>query len=343
VPVTGRWTGDLGEGQGFVSGDSVAGRRPAEVGFHHEALLYTGMDEFLAATVPFVAEGVAAGDAVLVVVDLPKIDALRAALGADAAAVEFDDMGRLGRNPACIIPAWQDFVERHAAGRDAVTGDVRLRGVGEPVSAGRDADEVVECHRHEALLNLAFADDPPFVLMCPYDTGTLAPAVVAEAARSHPWIRHRAEAWSSPAYSGAELADELLRHPLGEPASEIHRVRFDSGSLRALRRFVGEHAERVLGRRAADLVLAVSELAANSVRHGGGFGVLRLWEDERGLVCEVTDDGVIAEPLVGRRRPPADEPTGRGMWIVNQVCDLVQVRTAPGGSTVRLRMGPAPL
>jgi anti-sigma regulatory factor (Ser/Thr protein kinase) len=318
-----------------VDAEPVAAPNGTRSGFRHEALLYTGRDEFLAATVPFVADGLAAGEAVLVAVDLHKIDLLRLALGADAARVEFVDMHQLGRNPACIIPAWQDFVERRA-------GPLRLRGIGEPVSAERGAAEVVECHRHEALLNLAFAGDPAFWLMCPYDTGDLAPAVIAQAARSHPWLRHRMHAWSSADYA-SDMADELLRHPLGEPTSGFLELPFDSGSLRAVRRFVAEHAEPVLGRRARDLVLAVSELAANSVLHGGGRGVLRLWEDERGLVCEVVDHGTIDEPLLGRQRPLPHEPTGRGMWIVNQLCDLVQVRSAPGGSTVRLHMGRCPV
>src|SRR5690349_3981669 len=40
-----------------------------------------------------------------------------------------------------------------------------------------------------------------------------------------------------------------------------------------------------------DLVLAVDELAANSLRHGGGHGELRLWTDEGAVVAEVEDGG----------------------------------------------------
>jgi anti-sigma regulatory factor (Ser/Thr protein kinase) len=102
---------------------------------------------------------------------------------------------------------------------------------------------------------------------------------------------------------------------------------------------VRDHAEAVLGpARTADLVLAVSEVAANSVLHGGGVGVARVWHDPAGIVCEVSDIGCIDEPLAGRRRPTPVQADGRGLWIVNQVCDLVQVRAFPGGSTVRLHM-----
>jgi hypothetical protein len=41
--------------------------------------------------------------------------------------------------------------------------------------------------------------------------------------------------------------------------------------------------------------------------------------------------------LVGRVRPGTDACSGRGVWLVNQLCDLVQIRSAPGGSVVRVR------
>src|SRR5918911_557200 len=116
-------------------------------GFRHEALLYTGEDELVTATSSFVRAGVAAGEPALVVVGARKIDLLREALGDDGSEVYFADMGVVGRNPARIIPAWREFVGAHAA------PGVRLRGIGEPVAPGRDADELVESQRHESLLN----------------------------------------------------------------------------------------------------------------------------------------------------------------------------------------------
>jgi anti-sigma regulatory factor (Ser/Thr protein kinase) len=85
-------------------------------------------------------------------------------------------------------------------------------------------------------------------------------------------------------------------------------------------------------------VLAVHELATNSVRHGGGRGTCRLWRDGAALVCEVSDRGWITDPQAGRRRPAADQPGGRGLWLVHQLCDAVELRTSPSGTVVRVRM-----
>ena len=87
-------------------------------------------------------------------------------------------------------------------------------------------------------------------------------------------------------------------------------------------------------------MLAVAELAANSVRHGGGRGILRLWRENGSVICEIRDRGTIADPLAGRRAPTLEQLGGRGLWLANAVCDLVQVRTGPQGTAVRLHMKP---
>jgi anti-sigma regulatory factor (Ser/Thr protein kinase) len=78
-------------------------------------------------------------------------------------------------------------------------------------------------------------------------------------------------------------------------------------------------------------------VSTNSVQHGGGHGTLRLWI-ERGVVCEVRDGGRLSDPMLGRRRPGTEAAGGRGMWLANQLCDLVQVRSFPNGTVVRLHV-----
>jgi hypothetical protein len=63
---------------------------------------------------------------------------------------------------------------------------------------------------------------------------------------------------------------------------------------------------------------------------------LRLWRTADALVCEVVDAGVVTDPLTGRFAPDMEEPDGRGLWMVNQLCDLVQLRSSGEGTTVRV-------
>jgi anti-sigma regulatory factor (Ser/Thr protein kinase) len=126
---------------------------------------------------------------------------------------------------------------------------------------------------------------------------------------------------------------------LPPPRGTVCELAFDGGALAALRQVIaGWAAASGLGaERTEELVLAVDELASNSIRHGGGAGTLRWWREEDELLCEVHDGGWIQAPLTGHVRPGADACSGRGVWLVNQLCDLVQIRSAPGGTVVRVR------
>jgi anti-sigma regulatory factor (Ser/Thr protein kinase) len=116
---------------------------------------------------------------------------------------------------------------------------------------------------------------------------------------------------------------------------------FGAADLASVRRFAAQHAVTAgLADRAADVALVAGELATNSVRHGGGGGTLRLWRQHAALICEVRDRGHVVDPLVGRRRPVDGQVGGRGLWVVNQVCDLVQVRSSPSGTTLRAHIYP---
>ncbi len=299
-------------------------------GFRHEALFYAGQDDFLARSGSFLRAGLDAAEPALVVLSTHKIEALRAELADHAGDVEFADMAEVGRNPARIIQAWGDFVARHPSRR--------LRGIGEPIWAERSRAELVECQRHESLLNLAFADAHGFHLLCPYDTTTLPDAVLYEACRSHPHVAGDVGPSDRPGYRSIDDAAAPLADPLPEPLSVPQSRVFQAGTLGGLRQFVHHHASAAgfAEDAAEDLVLAVHEVASNSVVHGGGGGVLRIWQEDEAMICEVNDRGVIRDPLAGRRRPPRDQLGGAGLWMANGLCDLVQIRTFADGSAVRL-------
>jgi anti-sigma regulatory factor (Ser/Thr protein kinase) len=102
---------------------------------------------------------------------------------------------------------------------------------------------------------------------------------------------------------------------------------------------VREQVGACLGRaELADLLMAVTEVAGNSLVHGGGAGTIRVWPSAGGVVCEVRDGGWIRQPLAGRMRPAPDGESGRGLWMVNQLCDLLQLRSSPAGTVARLHM-----
>ena len=303
-------------------------------GYRHDALLYSGTSEFVSRAVPFIRDGLAAGEPVLVATSAEKIELLRAELGPDAEAVEFADMALMGANPARIIPFWKDFIDRHEPdGR-------RLRGIGEPIWAGRSSAELVECQRHESLLNLAVSQTTPMWLLCPYDTKGLDPAVINEALCSHPFVTEGATTRDSDDFRGVDASGAPFDAPLPAPPLGCHEFAFGPGDLTVIRELVSASAygAGLDPARAADLVQATHEVAVNSVRHGGGRGALRIWREANTLVCEIRDQGRIDEPLVDRQRPGAEAAGRRGLWLANQLCDLVQIRSLPSGSVIRLHM-----
>ena len=301
-------------------------------GFQHEVLLYEGTHKLAPGLLPFIEEGLDQGEAVLVVVTSDKIALLREALGRAAGRVRFAPMEELGRNPARIIPAWKEFLDDHLAAGNGV------RGVGEPIFRGRSDAELDECHRHEALLNRAFDGSGDWRLLCPYDVTSLDPSVIKQAHWNHPIVSDgRAQASCVDYRHGLSPFEGELPTPPADHAV----LPFETGPLRDLRAMVSAQSAHagLDADRTADLLLAVNELATNSLRHGGGQGTLRVWREPSALVCELDDRGRIVDPLVGRERPAAERSGGRGVWLANQLCDLVQIRSSERGTTVRVHMG----
>ena len=298
-------------------------------GFRHEAFFYSGDDEFLQGTVPYLEKGICGGETVLAVLPEPRLQLIKEALGSAAEAVEFWSMGNVGRNPARLIPAWRDFL--HTCDLDR-----GVRGLGEPVSPERSAAEVEECELHERLFNLAFAAERSLTVMCPYDTSGLEDEVLQGAERSHPVCANPHGKAISRRYS----LDAPLEGTLAQPSRPSVTLDFGRADLAMVRHLVAQCARSagLDSRRNEDLVLAVCEVATNSVQHGGGEGRLHVWDEDGELVCAIRDAGHIGNPLVGRERPRPDQDHGRGLWIANQLCDLVQIRSGEAGTDVRLRM-----
>ncbi|TMD12814.1 MAG: ATP-binding protein [Chloroflexi bacterium] len=191
---------------------------------------------------------------------------------------------------------------------------------------------------HQVRRTMELAGFSPPANLVIYDRQPLAPSAISEAEGSHPFVRQEERARESPASGLAQPA--AFASPLPPPPEALRELAFESHSLRSLRATIMHEAARagLRSARMADLVVAVNEVATNSVRHGGGRGRLRVWRDDGALVCEVRDGGRISDPLSDRERPSADLRSSRGLWLANQLCDLVQVRTLGDGGVIRLRM-----
>jgi anti-sigma regulatory factor (Ser/Thr protein kinase) len=315
-------------------------RRQEPESLIHPALFYHDEQSYLADTVPYIHEGIDAGEPVMVAVPPGNLELLRNALGTDSRSVEFHDMTVMGRNPARIIATVLcAFADKH---RDA--GRVRI--IGEPIWAGRTDDEYPACVQHEALINVALRDSAATVL-CPYDTATLAPHVLADARQTHPVIVEYGDWTRSEAYAEPVTLAATFNRRLPEPPRARGTLKFEArGSTQTIRGFVARRALD-LGLeppRVSDLCAAVHEVALNTMIHTSGPGILSIWSTRdcggnTSVVVEIHDGGWIADPLVGRRARGDGDRRGYGLSLVNKLCDLVLIHTDPAeGTTVRMTM-----
>ena len=122
---------------------------------------------------------------------------------------------------------------------------------------------------------------------------------------------------------------------------------FDADALAGLREAVLGYATAcgMPEDQAIDVMLAVHELAANTVRHGPGRGRLRVHVTASTLYCEVSDPGPSsrdsrvphgaagqAPGAPGTMPWPVEE--GHGLWLVRTVADHVRVTCGPHGSLI---------
>ena len=299
-------------------------RAPIEA---HQALFYRGSGEYLEGISDFIEPALDRDEPVAIAVPAPKLEFLRGRLGRRASKIEMLDMFELGRNPGRIIPAVLLMIERY--------GNRPLRYVGEPIWAGRSRAEIREATRHEALINLAWPDADIRVL-CPYDAASLDDHVLAEARRTHPGIVHDGELQASPSYGGPTVPP-ACEHPLSDPPPGALGVRFDIGDLGRIRVWVAERvAESAVSRGVCLRACARDQRADHE--HGQACG------HPRGpAVLAVAGRA----DLPGRRLRPHRRSArgaaaatagtgGLGLWMVNQLCDLVEIRTSAAGTTIRV-------
>lgn len=294
-------------------------------GFLHSALIYGSDEAFAEVAVPFLKEGTATEELVLVAVQGRNVDGLRSALGSEPDGV--------------TLLTVEEWFETSARTRDKLvrwakeSGTSRPRVLVEPPWPTGSEARVRDWARHEAVTNVAF-ESMEVDFICAYDARALPPEILEHAARTHPALAQPGGHSASDRYQ--EPADFCRRldsriGPIGGKPDAA--VDFDLTGLHGVRALVGSAAAAVgiSGARAEGLVLAVNEIASNAVVHGSPPATLRVWSGERDLVCEVSDYGAgIEDPLAGQLIPPLEGIGGRGIWLARVLSDAVEIRNGPG-------------
>jgi len=133
---------------------------------------------------------------------------------------------------------------------------------------------------------------------------------------------------------------ERLHAPLSPAPLRARRQEFGLDELHDVRALVAAAATAggLSPGRTNDLVVAASELAANSVLHGGGRGLASIWGGDGAVFVEVADAGTITDPTVGEVRPDPGSMSGRGLYIAGRLCDEISIDSSATGTRIRLRI-----
>jgi anti-sigma regulatory factor (Ser/Thr protein kinase) len=309
--------------EGTSSG--VCADRPT--GAWHEAMAYASATDLVIALAPRVGHAIQAGDVVTAVLDDEAGGQLRSALGAAADEVHFPDP-----RDVHSVPGFTTATRWARSGRQITAPGGRALIIGQQLA------DLPGCGpEYWARLCLGIevaAAGLPLTVICPFPDAT---ADWDRNRTTHPLLGRAGGAEPNPDYRPPQ--DVLREHPapplpdLGPPAAELEFRATDLGTLRHL-------AAETAGRsgigpdRVADVVLAVNEIASNSVEHGPGSGRLRMWTDG-GVLAEIADAGRLTEQFPGMTLPPATGVRGRGFWLASELCDVMEIWTE-AGTVVRL-------
>lgn len=297
--------------------------------FVHEALMYRDEAEFDAAMHAFLQDAVAAGEPVLFALPGPHLEHVRRMLDGAMPEARLEHAEQVGRNPSCLLEMIEEWVASHGGHARVVT---------EVVWPGRTHAEAIEALRHEALVNHALAGSGATV-MSPFDAEHLDADILAGIEMTHPTVVEGGQRRAGTSYTDPLSTTFGELWPLDDPAGPVSEHPLD-GSLMELRRAIAD--DPALGslsaERRSDLVFAINEAASNAVKHGNTTCVTRIWHEGDEVVTEVSSGSGIGDVMAGRRRPAVDALEGRGLWLINQICDLVELRSGTSGTTLRMHI-----
>ncbi|MBV1853855.1 sensor histidine kinase [Catellatospora tritici] len=303
-------------------------------GFYHETAFYGSDEQFLGLVVPFLADGLAAGEPVFVAFAGRNQELVRDALGTDRDVLYMDGDQHYAK-PAPAIRRYRElFDEQVAAGarQIRVAGDVPHPGVGVPWEWWA---------RYEAVVNRAY-DPWPVWGLCPYDTRNTPPDVLDHVLRTH---SHVATAGGHRVNDGYERPEDFLRRqpvvwrdPIEDEAPQVVLADPTLADTRAAVTMLAARTELPADDVDA-MLLAASEAVTNAMIHGGGQVAVLMWAAPRRLVVTVGDAGRGPQDPCAGLVPTGADVGGLGLWLAYQVCSYVSQQRDGDRFTLRLVVG----
>jgi anti-sigma regulatory factor (Ser/Thr protein kinase) len=293
----------------------------------HSALVYESQDEYFARAVPFLKEGIEAGEGAIVAHTKPGLAMMREALGSDAEQVTFVDVSSAYTRPARTLAAYHEvYVELLQRTRT-------VRAVAD-VQFGPDPGEWDVWTGYEAVFNRSFGHLPTWVI-CSYNANGTPDPIIEGVWRTHSEVIADGSWNVSDHY---EDPDRLLRRitPVPAPLSGLRSIPFGRDVADFREHLAREMVvENVSEAKALDMLLAATEVAANAIEHGGGVEAVRVGRAQGRFVCEIVDRGIgFDDPTAGYLAPR--EGVGTGLWIARQLTWQIEFFRSESGFTARV-------
>jgi anti-sigma regulatory factor (Ser/Thr protein kinase) len=293
----------------------------------HNAIVYESDDEYLACAVPFLRDGLQAGEGAIVAHTKPGIAIMREALGPDAERVAFVDVSWAYTRPARTLAAY------HEVYAEQLRRSPRLRAVAD-VQFGPDPREWDLWTGYEAIFNRSFAHLPAWVL-CSYNANGTPDPIIEGVWRTHPEVVDRDSWTTSELYEDPEhVLRRITPPPEALPDLRSIPVAHDTEQLRerlAHELVAAGHGEA----KTLEMLLAATEIATNAIQHGAGIKDIRIGRAHGRFVCEITDRGPGFDDLAAGYLAPRDG-VGSGLWVARQLTWRIEFFHSPRGFTARI-------
>jgi len=295
----------------------------------HNALVYASQDEYLGHALPFLRQGIEAGEGAIVAHTRPGLAMVREALGPDAERMRFVDVSSAYTRPARTLAAYHEVMaeELRATPTLRVVADVQF---------GPDPVEWDLWTGYEAVFNRSFAHLPAWVL-CSYNAKGTPDPIIEGVWQTHPEVV-TGDGWH--ASDHFEDPDQLLRRltPDPVPIPGLRSMPFGRDVEEFRERLARElAADGVAEARMLDMLLAATEVATNAIQHGGGVKAVRVGSAEGRSVCEIVDRGEgFDDPAAGFLAPR--RATGTGLWVARRLTWQIDFFRSPAGFTTRLSL-----